>query len=109
MDSMDLRSFSNSFRTPNIVSGFGFQTPTDGTNELLRLSHPLFSGSQLSGGSFLGLRAPRNPKKSVFDSRAHFCHSAPVETQAFGFTLRANAPEGQKRFPIIWGRCRNLS
>ncbi len=32
--------------------------------------------------------------------RAHFCYSAPVETHAFGFRLRANAPEGQKRFPI---------
>jgi hypothetical protein len=36
----------------------------------------------------------------VFDFRAHFCHSAPMETHAFGFTLRANAPEGQKRFPL---------
>ena len=35
-----------------------------------------------------------------FDFRAHFCHSAPMETHAFGFRLRANAPEGQKRFPI---------
>jgi hypothetical protein len=36
------------------------------------------------------------------DFRAHFCHStpAPMETHAFGFRLRANAPEGQKRFPI---------
>ena len=35
------------------------------------------------------LRArPRNPRKSVFDSRAHFCHSAPMETHAFGFRLR---------------------
>ena len=53
----------------------------------MRLSHPLFSGPQPSGGS-------------VFDFRAHFCHSAPMETHAFGFRLRANAPEGQKRFPI---------
>ena len=45
----------------------------------------------------------RNPKKPVFDFRAHFCHSAPMETHAFGFRLRANAPEGQKRFPISWG------
>ena len=42
----------------------------------------------------------RNPKKPVFDTRSHFCHSAPMETHAFGFRLRANAPEGQKRFPI---------
>ena len=48
--------------------------------------------------SFAG--APRNPKQPVFDFRAHFGHSAPMETQAFGFRLRANAPEGQKRFPI---------
>ena len=31
----------------------------------------------------------------MFDFRAHFCHSAPIETHAFG----SNAPEGQKRFP----------
>ena len=33
---------------------------------------------------------------AVFDLRADFCHSAPMETHAFGFRLRANAPEGQK-------------
>ena len=64
----------------------------------VRLSHPLFSGPQPSGGA--GCDALRNPKKPVFDFRAHFCHSAPMETHAFGFRLRANAPEGQKRFPI---------
>jgi hypothetical protein len=32
----------------------------------------------------------------VFDFRAHFCHSAPMETHAFGFRLRAKAPEGPK-------------
>jgi hypothetical protein len=49
-------------------------------------------------------------RRQLFDFRVHFCHSAPMETQAFGFTVRANAPDGQKRFPIIsWGRCRNLS
>jgi hypothetical protein len=36
----------------------------------------------------------------VFDFRAHVCHRGPMETHAFGFTLRANAPESQKRFPI---------
>jgi predicted dehydrogenase len=36
----------------------------------------------------------------VFDFRAHFCHSAAMEAHAFGFRLRANAPESQKRFPI---------
>jgi hypothetical protein len=52
--------------------------------------HPLFSGPQPSGGS-------------LFDFRAHFCHSAPpMETHAFGLRLRANAPEGQKRFPISY-------
>ena len=55
----------------------------------VRLSHPLFSGP-----------SPPAAKKPVFDFRAHFCHSAPMETHAFGFRLRANAPEGQKRFPI---------
>jgi len=44
--------------------------------------------------------APRNPKKPVFDFRAHFCHSAPMETHASGFKLRTNAPKGLKRFPI---------
>ena len=38
--------------------------------------------------------------RPVFDFRAHFCHSAPMETPTSGFGLRANAPEGQKRFPI---------
>jgi hypothetical protein len=55
----------------------------------VRLSHPLFSGLQPSGGSFF-----------AFDFRAHSCHSAPIETHAFGFRLWANAPEGQKRFRI---------
>ena len=41
----------------------------------------------------------------MFDSRAHFCHSAPMETHAFGFRLRANAPKGQKRFPISETYC----
>jgi hypothetical protein len=40
------------------------------------------------------------PEKAVFDFRAHFCHSAPMETRAFSFRLRVNAPEGQKRFPF---------
>ena len=37
-----------------------------------------------------------SPPAPVFDFRAHFCHSAPMEMHAFGFRLRANAPEGQK-------------
>jgi hypothetical protein len=28
------------------------------------------------------------------------CHAPLMETHAFGFKLRANGPEGQKRFPI---------
>ena len=44
--------------------------------------------------------AAPSPPAAAFDFRAHFCHSAPMETHAFGFRLRANAPEGQKRFPI---------
>src|SRR4029077_1052035 len=35
------------------------------------------------------------PSDGTFD----FC-TLPIETHAFGFTLPANAPEGQKRFPI---------
>ena len=33
------------------------------------------------------------------------CHSAPTETRAFGFRLRANVPEGQKRFLISQFKC----
>ena len=45
--------------------------------------------------------APQSrPLRTVFDFRAHFCHSAPMEAPAFGFRLRATAPESQKRFPI---------
>jgi hypothetical protein len=51
-------------------------------------------------GSFSGCGRARNPKKPLFDLRAYFCHSAPVETHALGFRLLANAPEGQKRFPV---------
>jgi len=67
----------------------------------VRLSHPLFSGPQPSRRQLFRVAGtPRNPKKPVFDFRAHFCHSAPIETHAFGFRLPANAPEDQKRFPI---------
>ena len=44
-------------------------------------------------------------RQPVFDFRPHFCHSAPMEALAFGFGLRANAPEGQKRFPISETYC----
>ena len=60
-----------------------------------RASRTLVERPQPSGGSFFGLRGAK-----VFDFRPHFCHSAPMEANAFGFRLRANAPEGQKRFPI---------
>ena len=49
---------------------------------------------------FSGCARTATRKKPVFDFRARFCHSAPMKTHAFGLTLRANAPEGQKRFPI---------
>ena len=50
-----------------------------------------------------GLRAsPATRKSPCLTSGPHSCHSAPMETHAFGFTLRANAPELQKRFPISW-------
>jgi hypothetical protein len=41
---------------------------------------------------------PALRRQPEFDFRAHFYHSAPMETHAFGFRLRANAPEGLKRF-----------
>ena len=44
--------------------------------------------------------ALRNPKKTVFDFRAHFCHAAPMETHAFGLRIPANAPKGQKPFSV---------
>ena len=31
---------------------------------------------------------------SLFGSRAHFCHAAPMEMHAFGSDPGANAPEG---------------
>ena len=37
---------------------------------------------------------------SVFDFRAHFDHSAPIEAAVFGFRLPANASEGKKGFLI---------
>ena len=45
-------------------------------------------------------RPPQPEKARVFDFQAHFCDSAPIETHALSFRLRANAPDGQKRFPI---------
>ena len=34
----------------------------------------------------------------LFDFRAHFCHSAPMETQAFGFRLRATPRRAKSDF-----------
>ena len=66
-----------------------------------RLVSHLVSRPQPSGGSFFGLRARAATRKSQrLTSGPTFCHSAPMETHAFGFRLPANAPEGQKRFPI---------
>ena len=70
--------------------------------DFLALSNSV-SDPQPSGGRVAG--APRNPKKPVFDFRAHFCHPAPMETHASGFTLRANATESQNRFPISNAHC----
>jgi hypothetical protein len=39
-------------------------------------------------------------RESLVDICTPFCHCALMETHAFGFGLRANLPEGQKRFPI---------
>ena len=59
------------------------------------------SGPQPSGGSLFGLWAGPNPKKPVFDFRAHFCHSAPVETHASGFRLRTNARRAKSERAIF--------
>jgi hypothetical protein len=51
--------------------------------------------SAITRGSLL------NPQDTtVFDFRAYFCHSAPMETHAFGFALRAKAPGGAKAISI---------
>ena len=49
----------------------------------VRISHPLSSGSQL---------------RPVFDFRARFCHSRPMETHAFGFRLQADARSAKSDF-----------
>jgi hypothetical protein len=49
----------------------------------MRLSHPLFSGSQL---------------RPVFHFRARFCHSRPMETHAVGFRLRADVRSAKSDF-----------
>jgi hypothetical protein len=39
----------------------------------------------------------------VFDFRAHFCHSAPMETDAFGFRFPANARRAKSDFLSVMG------
>ncbi len=102
---------SSTIPSPTTTPNRSWPSPpaeTSGSAQV-RLSHPLFSGPQPSGGSFFGLRARAATRKPVFDFRAQFCHSAPTETHAFGFSLRANAPEGQKRFPISSAQAPPLS
>ena len=42
----------------------------------------------------------REPEKAPFLTSRRTLSLWPMETHAFGFRLRANAPKGQKRFPI---------
>jgi hypothetical protein len=49
---------------------------------------------------FSAARAPRNPKKPVFDFRPTFVTLRPCKDPLTGLRLRANAREGQKPFPI---------
>ena len=74
--------------------------PDTTPNRSWRSRPPETSGSAQVRLSHLFFSSPSPPAAAVFDFRAHFCHSAPMKTHAFGFRLRANAPEGQKRFPI---------
>jgi hypothetical protein len=60
---------------------------------------PLVQRRSGPGAVFRVADAP-GTKKPLFDLGADFCQSASMETHAFGFRLRTNAPEGQKRFPI---------
>jgi hypothetical protein len=54
------------------------------------ISYQLMRMASFSGGEFIWPRA----------NSSHNSESARMETHTFGFRLRANAPEGQKRFPI---------
>jgi hypothetical protein len=45
-------------------------------------------------------RLAAQPEKAVFDFRVHFLLLCAHGNARFDFRLRANAPEGQKRFPI---------
>ena len=40
--------------------------------------------------------AAPSPPAAQLDFRAHFCHSAPMETHAFGFTTPGQRPGGPK-------------
>ena len=62
----------------------------------VRLSHPLFSGPSLPSP------AP------VFDFRAQFCHSALMETRAFGFRHRPKPPRAKSDFLSVGRRLRTL-
>ena len=65
---------------------------------------PCSAASIPPAAGFSGCEArPRNPKKSVFDFRAHFGHSAPMETHTFGFKLVANAPGAKSDFLSVGG------
>jgi hypothetical protein len=83
--------FDDPFPTTTPNRSWRSPPPETSGSAQVRLSHPLFSGPQPSGDSLL-------------DFRAHFFHSAPRETYASGFRLPANAPQGQKRFPISFKR-----
>ena len=61
----------------------------------MRLSHPLFSGPQPSGGSFFGLRAPRNPKKPCLISGPTFVTLGHVNAR-FRLQTPGQSPGGPK-------------
>ena len=66
----------------------------------MSLSH-LCSAAPGLRRQFFGLRArPTNPKSPCLTSGPTFVTLRPWNTHTFGFRLPANAPEGQKRFPI---------
>ena len=48
--------------------------------------------------------ATPRPPAPVFDFRAHFSHSAPMETHAFGFTLRRAKSDFLSVNGLLWPR-----
>src|SRR5260221_13270898 len=54
---------------------------------------------------FRAVTAPRNPKKPCLTSGPTLVTLCPMGTHAFGFRPPANAPDGQKRFPISGALC----